>query len=299
MDNIKKREILIHVILTAVLLALFGLWYANTLSKAPHRIHEKGLPSYDREGQRPPGPGPGPAPKEKGPVPMRPENMILVLGLVLAAGANMVVHSYFRAVRDKQKLQDLENENLSSQLEVLRYQINPHFFMNTLNNIHALVDLEPEKAKESIEEFSKLMRIVLYEGNSPKIPLDKEIEYLNHFISLMRIRYTNSVNITTSFADNTAGIEVPPLLMASLVENAFKHGISYERASFVHTGVSVDNGKVIFRCANSRAHGAENVQHGLGLENTRKRLHLLYGDNYTLHIDEGDSIYEILLIIPA
>ena len=300
MDSIKKKEILIHVILTVVLLALFGIWYANTISKAPHRIHEKGLPSYIRDGQRPPGPGPGPAPspKGKGPVPMRPEHMILFLGLVLTAGANMAVHSYFRTVRNKQKLQDLENENLSSQLESLRYQINPHFFMNTLNNIHALVDIDPEKAKESIEEFSKMMRIVLYEGASPTIPLQKEVEYLNHYISLMRLRYPQSVKITTSFPEDCAGISVPPLLMASFVENAFKHGISYEQDSFVHVSVVKEDGKLIFRCANSRIPGSDPVQHGIGLENTRKRLNLLYGSNYTLNIDESEKVYDIFLILP-
>ena len=301
MDSIKKKEILIHVILTVVLLSLFGAWYGYTLSSAPQRVHRNGLPSYVKDRHRPPEPGfrPGPGPEEKGPVPMRPETMVVILGLFLTAGANLAVHSFFRSVRDKQKLQELENENLSSQLEALRYQINPHFFMNTLNNIHVLVDLDPDKAKESIEEFSKLMRIVLYEGNSPKIPLQKEIEFLNHFISLMRMRYTEEVKITTSFPDNTAGIEVPPLMIASFVENAFKHGISYEQESFIQTSISIDNGKIFFQCANSRTRGSGDVQHGLGLENTRKRLSLLYGDNYTLHIDAGDNIYEIFLILPV
>ena len=302
MESIRKKEIAIHVILTAVLLALFGIWYGDTLSKAPHRLQEKGFPSYVEEGHRPPGPGPGignPGDREKGPVPMRPENMILILGLFLTVGANLAVHSYFRSIRDRQRMQALENENLSRQLETLRYQINPHFFMNTLNNIHALVDLDPGKAKESIEEFSKLMRIVLYEGNSPKIPLQKEIEYLKHFISLMRLRYPEDVNISTSFPESSDGTEVPPLMMASFVENAFKHGISYEHDSFVRISISVDGGKIIFRCANSRVPGSADVQHGLGLENTRKRLDLLYAGNYTLHIDEGEDVYDILLIIPA
>lgn len=249
------------------------------------------------QGQAPP-PPPGSKP-DRGPVPLKPEAIILIVGVLVIVMANVAVRAYFRSAASKERLKEMENENLNSQLETLRYQINPHFFMNTLNNIHALVDIDPEKAKESIEEFSKLMRIVLYEGASPTIPLQKEVEYLNYYISLMRLRYPQSVKISTSFPDDCAGISVPPLLMASFVENAFKHGISYEHDSFVHVSVVKEGGKLVFRCANSRIPGSDPVQHGIGLENTRKRLNLLYGDNYTLHIDEGEDIYDILLIIPA
>lgn len=296
MDHLIKKEGLIHAMLVIVLAALFGLWYLNTLQHAPRKTHPGGPPPEMMQGQAPP-PPPGSKP-DRGPVPLKPEAIILIVGVLVIVMANVAVRAYFRSAASKERLKEMENENLNSQLETLRYQINPHFFMNTLNNIHALVDIDPEKAKESIEEFSKLMRIVLYEGASPTIPLQKEVEYLNHYISLMRLRYPQSVKISTSFPKDCSGISVPPLLMASFVENAFKHGISYEQDSFVHVSVVKEDDKLVFRCANSRIPGSDPVQHGIGLENTRKRLDLLYGSNYTLNIDESEKVYDIFLILP-
>lgn len=100
--------------------------------------------------------------------------------------------------------------------------------MNTLNNIHALVDISPEKAKESIVELSRLMRHVLYDSNGATVDLGKEIDFLRHYLYLMRLRYTDSVRIDYSFPDGPVSAQVPPLLMATIAENAFKHGVSYE-----------------------------------------------------------------------
>ena len=283
MDHLRKKEWLIHALLVIVLAALFGLWYLNTRQRAPLNMHPGGPPPEMMQGR---------------PAPVKPEAVILIVGVLVIVMANVAVRAYFRSAASRERLKALENENLNSQLETLRYQINPHFFMNTLNNIHALVDIDPEKAKESIEEFSKLMRIVLYEGASPTIPLQKEVEYLNHYISLMRLRYPQSVKISTSFPKDCSGISVPPLLMASFVENAFTHGISYEQDSFVHVSVVKEDDKLVFHCANSRIPGSDPVQHGIGLENTRKRLDLLYGSNYTLNIDESEKVYDIFLILP-
>lgn len=229
---------------------------------------------------------------------MRPETTIIIFGILTVIGVNFSAHSYFRSIRQAQRMKDLENEKLDRQLQTLRYQINPHFFMNTLNNIHALVDVDPEKSKESIEEFSKLMRIVLYEGDSPTIPLAREVEYLEHYVSLMRLRYPESVKIETSFPENTNGVSVPPLLFASFAENAFKHGISYEHDSFVRISIVKEDGRIIFRCVNSKASDSESARHGIGLDNTRQRLDLLYGNGYTLNIDDAESVYDILLILP-
>ena len=144
-------------------------------------------------------------------------------------------------LENERKVQALKAESLHQQLETLRYQINPHFFMNTLTNIHALVDIDPEKA----------------EG------------------------------------------KVPPLVMASFVENAFKHGVSYEARSFIRTSVAEQDGKVIFKCANSRHPAKEDPQHGLGLENIRRRLDLLYDSGYTLYLDNQADVFEAVLVIPS
>ena len=197
-------------------------------------------------------------------------------------------------------MRELQAENLSQRLESLRYQINPHFFMNTLNNIHALVDIDPEKAKESIEEFSKMMRILLYEGDAPTIPLAKELDFIEHFISLMRLRYPeDSVRIETVFPEDRNGVSVPPLVMASFVENAFKHGVSYSEDSFIRVKIDRQDDKVVFLCSNSSHPSERDERRGVGLENIRKRLALLYGESYTLSIDESSGRYDIVMSIPS
>lgn len=240
----------------------------------------------------------GPPPPGGGGLPLTPEVMKLVMGLLML-GVNLGVKYYLKSARGERRMQELQAENLSRQLETLRYQINPHFFMNTLNNIHALVDIDPEKAKASIEELSKLMRHVLYDGDQPTIPLSKEMEYLRHYVSLMKMRYADTVRIELSLPEEDEGVEIPPLVLASFVENAFKHGISYEKPSFVHVSVSLENGKIVFRCSNSRQDSAQEETSGVGLANVRGRLDLLYGDRYTLSVDRSGNVYDIILLLPS
>ena len=240
----------------------------------------------------------GPPPSGDGSLPITPEVMKLVMGMLML-GVNLGVEYYLKSIRGERRLKELQAENLSRQLETLRYQINPHFFMNTLNNIHALVDIDPEQAKASIEEFSKLMRHVLYEGDQPVIPLAKEMEYLHHYVSLMKLRYADTVRVDLVLPEKDEGAEIPPLILASFVENAFKHGISYDKPSFVHVSVSVEDGKIVFRCTNRRQDAGKTEQDGVGLANVRGRLDLLYGDRYTLSIDRNGDVYDIILLLPA
>ena len=117
-------------------------------------------------------------------------------------GFNVAIKLLFKSIRDDRHLKELEKQNLQTELEYLKHQINPHFFMNTLNNIHALIDVDTEKAKESVIELSKIMRYILYDSSQPIISLQKEITLLNNYIALMRIRYTDSIDISVNIADN-------------------------------------------------------------------------------------------------
>jgi hypothetical protein len=115
-------------------------------------------------------------------------DILSIVVLLLMFGANLGIKYYYRSRSDQRKLEELEKQNLEQQLEYLRYQINPHFFMNTLNNIHALVDIDPSKAQETILELSKMMRFVLYEGNRQSVPLSRELDFIQHYVSLMQLR---------------------------------------------------------------------------------------------------------------
>jgi len=221
---------------------------------------------------------------------------------------NLGIKLYFRTRNDHKKLQALEKENLEQQLEYLRYQINPHFFMNTLNNIHALVDIDPEKAKDTILELSKMMRFVLYEGDKKGVPLSREFDFIRHYIELMKLRYTDKVKISVELPKELGDSQIPPLILITFIENAFKHGISYQHESFVDIRVAVSqkpearSQKLTFTCRNSKANGqqpkANSQQGGVGLTNVKKRLDLLYDSSYTLNIQDGENVYNVELTIP-
>ena len=291
-----RKRLPLYIGLTVALLVLFGAWCLKT-GGGPDGPPPP--PEFRSEMAPPPPPGFGEGPGREGrPGPMRPEVARTIMGILLI-GVDLGAYFYVESKRKERRMKELQAENLSQRLESLRYQINPHFFMNTLNNIHALVDIDPEKAKESIEVFSKMMRILLYEGDAPTIPLAKELDFIEHFISLMRLRYPeDSVRIETVFPENRSGAAVPPLVMASFVENAFKHGVSYSDDSYIRVKVERQEGKVVFICSNSSHPSEGDERHGVGLDNIRKRLTLLYGKEYTLSIDEEKGRYEVLLVIP-
>ncbi len=223
----------------------------------------------------------------------------IIMALLMAL--NVGAKHYFKTLDDKKRMKELERENLHRQLESLKYQINPHFFMNTLNNIHALVDIDAEQAKYTIEVLSKLMRYVLYEGNKTMAPLQKELNFITHYVELMRIRYTDKVRITTRLPQSIPDVQVPSLLFTTFVENAFKHGVSYRRPSFIEVSCSVDpeTDEVVFACRNSRKPEDEERHGGVGLQNAKKRLQIIYGDSYTLHIVSNEEEYNVLLRLPT
>ena len=224
-------------------------------------------------------------------------DLIALIILVLMLGMNLGIKLYFKSSKDSKRMQELEKKSLEQQLEYLKYQINPHFFMNTLNNIHALIDIEPEEAKGSIVELSKMMRYVLYEGTKSQVLLSKDLEFIKHYIQLMRLRYTDKVRIDIQIADSLTDKMVPPMLFITFVENAFKHGVTYKQPSFIEVSLKTTEERVCFCCRNSKASN-EHHQGGVGLTNTRQRLDIIYGDDYSLLIDDNDITYEVTLDIP-
>ncbi|MBR1543674.1 MAG: histidine kinase [Muribaculaceae bacterium] len=247
-----------------------------------------------------------PMPKNRPPqkfdqMPVRPpmdvHDIMAFTILLLLLGVNVGVKYFFMSIKRTHEIEELEKKTLEQQLEYLKYQINPHFFMNTLNNIHALVDVNPDKAKSSILELSKLMRYVLYESNNPSVPLQRELEFIRHYIELMRMRYTEKVEIDVNLPADCSSRPIPPLMFISFVENAFKHGVSYVQSSKIKISVEEDEHKVKFMCSNTKA-SSNGEQGGIGMENSRKRLSLIYKEDYTLQVDEAGDTYDVLLVIP-
>ena len=263
-------------------------------------------PSEGEEPRNPPQPrgGDGKDPHRKEMEPPRVfggQDSVAFIIMALLLGLNVCTKYFFKSLDDKKKFKELERENLNRQLEYLKYQINPHFFMNTLNNIHALVDIDPEQAKHTIEVLSKLMRYALYEGNKTMAPLQKELDFIGHYMDLMKIRYTDKVRITLSLPPTVPDVQVPSLLFTTFVENAFKHGVSYQRESFIEVSVSVDEAtqEIDFCCYNSRIPATEDKHGGVGLQNAKKRLQLIYGDEYELNVISNEEEYRLLLRLPC
>ena len=242
-----------------------------------------------------------PPKREGGPLMMfGPGEVVIFFGGLLLMGMNLGVKLYFRSQEDADILSQIEKHALERQLQYLKYQVNPHFFMNTLNNIHALVDIDPERAKASIVELSKLMRYVLYEGNNRLTPLSREVQFLRNYVQLMSMRYTGNVSISLDVPEVLPDSMLPPLLLVIFVENAFKHGISYRTKSFVEISLQPHGDRLLFSCRNSRPEikHDENMKGGVGLSNVRRRLDLLFPGNYTVDIKEQEDTYTVHLDIP-
>lgn len=235
-------------------------------------------------------------------------DIISLILLVFGFGTNIGVKLYARSISARKEMEKLEKENLSQKLEHLRYQIHPHFFMNTLNNIHALVDIDPNKAKETIIDLSKLMRYVLYECNHDYVLAAKEMAFMENYVKLMRIRYNNNLRFDIVTPDDGTTVWLPPLIFISFVENAFKHGVSTTNPSFIAIdGKIYENenheSRLLWTCRNSKRNkgtrGSKvSEANGVGLSNIRHRLDLMFGNNYTINIDETADEFLVEMDIP-
>jgi hypothetical protein len=219
---------------------------------------------------------------------------------ILIAGFDTGLKVSVRYAQSEQKRVNAEKENIETKLAFLQNQVSPHFLMNTLNNIHSQIDIDAEEAKESIIKLSKLMRHLLYDSQGDYIALQKEIDFITAYVELMQLRYSEKVKIELHIPEGLPEKSIPPLIFTSFVENAFKHGISYQEDSFIDIRFSYDFGKLNFEIRNSNPGSVENNEaSGIGLENSRKRLEILFGDNYSLDIKDAKDIFIVNLTIPT
>lgn len=221
---------------------------------------------------------------------------------LLILGANLVIALLFQRFEDRLERESLMKANAENQLSYLKAQINPHFYMNMLNNIHGMIEIDPAKAQDMVIDMSRLMRYMLYESSQPRISLSAEIEFLNNYMRLMRQRYpSDKVTVISDFPDerHTAGVLVPPLIFLVFIENAFKHGITYREESYVSVSIHVTDGMVEFHCLNSRHPAPTPHTPGIGLTNVRQRLKLIYGARHTLETVSSETTYNVNLIIPV
>ncbi len=181
-----------------------------------------------------------------------------------------------------QKLQESETARAKAELYNLRSQINPHFLLNTLNNIYALTAINQERAQDAIQQLSKMLRHMLYDNQESSVALSDELQFLENYISLMKIRLSANVDVTFTHNVDVPGVRIAPLIFISLIENAFKHGISPTEQSFVHIEINATDHDINCRIENSN-HPKSNQDrsgHGIGLNQVQRRLDLAYPNHY-------------------
>jgi LytS/YehU family sensor histidine kinase len=213
---------------------------------------------------------------------------------VFAAGATALALAR-RWVTADQSVKELEAARAQAELRNLRNQINPHFLLNTLNNIYALTAFDTAKAQETIQELSKMLRHILYDYQQPTVPIKDEVEFLENYVKLMRIRLSESVGVTFTTDIQDSNIQVAPMIFISLVENAFKHGISPTEPSFIRINITADKHFIYCEIQNSNHPKTESDHsgHGIGLQQVQRRLELAYPNHYTWQkgTKENNTIY--------
>ena len=188
----------------------------------------------------------------------------------------------FRWQHNEDARLEAEAARSDAELRNLRSQVNPHFLLNTLNNIYALTAIDQTRAQDAIMQLSQLLRHILYDNQEAEVPLKDEIKFLENYINLMKIRLSGNVDVRFDSNVSRPDLRVAPLLVVSLVENAFKHGISPTEPSFVHVSLSTDNNQLVCRIENSNHPKTESDRsgHGVGLEQVQQRLDLSYDGQY-------------------
>jgi two-component system, LytTR family, sensor kinase len=218
----------------------------------------------------------------------------LSIFLLLAGGMIRLAYSFIRSQNERKTL---ENANLNAEVNFLKSQINPHFLFNTLNSIYSQAHNKSEHTEYSILKLSELLRYVLYESGEEKVALEKDIQYINNYIDLQRIRLSSKIKLNYIVKGKMDGNKIAPLMLISFIENAFKHGISYSQPSTIDIDISVFEKTLTLNVSNPVIKSDTFTQGGLGLRNVTRRLELLYPAKHILDISHNDGLYIVNLKI--
>lgn len=225
------------------------------------------------------------------------DNFFLLI-LVLGFSTGMAIIQ--RLWQNETQQKEIEKARVDSELAFLKNQISPHFFFNSLNNIYALIAVDTDKAQNAVEKLSNLMRYLIYESDIKTVELQKEFEFTQNYIDLMKQRLTSKVKLEINVQQKLPTVEIPPLIFIPFIENAFKHGISYREDSFISVDLKTEYDNVIFDCKNSIPQQAKEPgkNGGVGIVNIQKRLDLIYGERAQLTMENDGAVHSVHLIIP-
>ena len=225
-----------------------------------------------------------------------------MFNLAVAAAIATTIHLSTRWQASENARRLAEAARTEAELKNLRTQINPHFLLNTLNNIYALTAIDTQRAQNAIQELSKLLRHVLYENEEQFTNLSDEVLFIRNYVNLMKIRLPQSIDVRLEAnLPEPCNVKVATLLFISLIENAFKHGVSMTEKSFIHISFMADNDKIVCCIENSNhpKNASDHSGHGIGLKQVASRLELLYPEKYewTQSLNQDNTIYTSKIII--
>lgn len=217
--------------------------------------------------------------------------MARVFIIMIALGIRIVERYEIQRRAEEQSRQ----KATEAELTMLKNQLNPHFLFNTLNNISSLTQIDADKAQSSIGQLSDLLRYTLYDTDAKEVPISGEVEFLHNYIALMALRCNDLTSIEENLQVPSGDVKVAPLLFISLVENAFKHGVNSRYESFVKVDLHADGGDLLFCCTNSKFEkkGTDRAGSGIGLENLKRRLELIYPDRYEYSTESSEREYKV------
>ncbi|MBX2963533.1 MAG: histidine kinase [Cyclobacteriaceae bacterium] len=236
-----------------------------------------------------------------------PKILIMIFSIYSLVGIITSFHLIRHWYRHQQAAQELErsrqvleNEMLEAKLKFLKSQINPHFLFNTLNNLYVLALDQSARTPEVIHRLSELTSYMLHEGNHKLVDLDHELHYIQNYMELERMRYDSTVDISLNVHNSVSGVQIAPLLLLPFVENAFKHGLSSGLSGgWLRIDIYYARGLLTVKVENSKAASVKSAlpKSGIGLQNVRSRLDLIYTDCYTLDINSEPEVHSVMLRI--
>lgn len=224
------------------------------------------------------------------------KSFLSALLILLASGFIRTALELFKTEREKS---ELEKEKLNAELVFLKSQVNPHFLFNSLNSIYSLAHRRAKETETAILQLSQMMRYMIYESNTSQVLLEKELEYLENYIHLRKLRLAPNIHIHYNVKGNIDGLYIEPMLLIPFIENAFKHGISYAEQCDITIEITLTGQHELHLLVSNKIFQKENKPEvgGIGLENVKKRLQLLYPGQHELQIEKSNDYYITTLYI--
>jgi len=223
----------------------------------------------------------------------------VTIGAVYVIAFVSAIKLTFEWIREKGKNDELQKVQLQTELNFLKTQIQPHFFFNTLNNLYSLVIKKSPNAPDVVMKLSEIMQYVIYEVKESKISLLKEINYIYSYLELEKLRYGNRVVSDLRIKGNIDELKIPPLLFLPFIENCFKHGVKNNENVKVDINFEVRNNFLYFTVSNTFQNNEETtIKHGIGIENVKRRLQLLYNKDFSLKTSVENNKFKVLLKLP-